>query len=75
MAGFSFMFLYNSARLVLQIYLIKSLREKEEMKNMRIVPMMNNDLDKTHVMTVKEAKTNHDEGNFFYTVKKLEQNF
>ena len=75
MAGFSFMFLYNSARLALQIYVIKSLRKKEETKNMRIVPMMNNDLDKTHVMTVKEAKTNHDEGNFFYTMKNLEQNF
>ena len=69
MAGLSFIFLYNSARIVLQIYLIKSLRNKEKMrdrtkKKRKVVPITNDDLDKTHVMTVKEAKKKPDQGNF-----------
>ena len=70
MAGLSFIFLYNSARIALQIYLIKSLRNKDKMKERtkkkrKVVPITNDDLDKTHVMTVKEVKKKHDQGNFF----------
>ena len=69
MAGLSFIFLYNSARIALQIYLIKSLRNNDKMKERtkkkrKVVPITNDDLDKTHVMTVKEAKKKHDQGNF-----------
>ena len=72
-AGLSFLFLYNSARIVLQIYLSKSLRNKEKnhtnvrdrtKKKRKIAPITNDDLDKTHVMTVKEAKKKPDQGNF-----------
>ena len=49
-AGLSFIFLYNSARIVLQIYLIKSLRNKEKMrdrtkKKRKVLPITNDDLD------------------------------
>ena len=86
MAGFSFIFLYNSARIALQIYLSKSLRNKEKKNNIRDrnkkkrkVEPITDDLDKTHVIAVKEVKKKHDQGKKNYsfsmqyiTLQKLE---
>ena len=47
------------------MYLIISLRKTEEINknDMKIIPMASDDNDKIHhIMTVKEAKTKHNEG-------------
>ena len=63
----SFIFIYNSIRLALQMYLIISLRKTEEISNMKIIPMASDDNDKIHhIMTVKEAKTKHNEGTYLF---------
>ena len=49
------------------MYLIISLRKTEEISNMKIIPMASDDNDKIHhIMTVKEAKTKHNEGTHLF---------
>ena len=57
--------------MALQMYLIISWRKTGEINNMRIIPMANDDDDKDkihHITTVKEAKTNYNEGIFLEIV-------
>ena len=53
------------------MYIIISLRKTGEINNVIIIPMANDDDDKDkihHITTVKEAKTNYNEGIFLKIV-------